>query len=85
MIENAEHEIELAQYRALHNRLEDFVTYMISTGYLAKRAIYPEDPGPRTGEGEYLFELIEAYLDQANENEDRGPLLQILRPDLDAE
>lgn len=87
-IENAENEISMAQYRELHNRLEDFVVYMVSEGYLAKQAI-----GADIGEGgirgdnyqENLFELIEAYLDQANEHEDRGPLDQIIHPTMEEE
>lgn len=82
----ADHEIQMAQYRELHNRLEDYTRWMIQTGFLAQNAIAgPALPPSRSDFEDFLFEHIEAYLDQANEHEDRGPLEQILHPDLEVE
>lgn len=85
MIADADHSILLAQYRELHNRLEDYTTWLIEMNFLAKNAIAgPNGIPSRTSDyGDFLFEHIEAYLDQANEHEDRGPLDQILHPDME--
>lgn len=77
-IAEADAAIRMAQYHELHNRLEDFVVYMVEMGHLGWQSVYDK----RTDPGETLFQLIEEYLDQANEHEDRGPLEQILRPDM---
>lgn len=81
IIDLADLEIRAAQYRALHARLEDFTIWLIEMGFMGKNAVvHPDAPPDDTS---YRFDVIETYLNEATEHEDRSPLAQILQPDMD--
>jgi hypothetical protein len=83
LIADTELEIEAAQYRALHNRLEDFTTWMTAADRRWPSWQDSRLSGERSSFDEYMFEFIEAYLDQVIEHEDTHPVEQIVHPDLD--